>query len=54
MMNKGQTHGRAYTFESQYNENAPRRRVSLSSRLKLVIKHPYARAASELLRTIRR
>ncbi len=31
---------RANAFESQYRENAPRRRVSLSNRLKLVLKHP--------------
>jgi hypothetical protein len=32
--------GRANAFESQFRENAPRRRISLSNRLKLVLKHP--------------
>jgi len=31
---------RANAFESQYRENAPRQRVSLYNRLKLVLKHP--------------
>ena len=31
---------RANAFESQYKENASRRRASLSKRLKLVLKHP--------------
>jgi hypothetical protein len=31
---------RVNAFESQYRENAPRRRVSLSNRLKLVLKYP--------------
>jgi len=34
------THFRAKAFESQYRKNAPRRRVSLYNRLKLVLKHP--------------
>ena len=31
---------RENAFESRYRENAPRRHVSLSNRLKLVLKHP--------------
>jgi len=30
---------KANAFQSQYRENAPRRRISLSNRLKLVLKH---------------
>jgi hypothetical protein len=33
-------HNRVNAFESQYRENAPRRHISLSNRLKLVLKHP--------------
>jgi len=31
---------RAKAFESQYRDNAPRQRIFLSNRLKLVLKHP--------------
>ncbi len=31
---------RAKAFESLYGENAPLQRISLSNRLKLVLKHP--------------
>jgi hypothetical protein len=31
---------RAKAFESLYGENAPPQRISLSNRLKLVLKHP--------------
>jgi len=39
-VNHLQDHYGANEFESQYSENAPRRRISLSNRLKLVLKHP--------------
>jgi hypothetical protein len=37
---KKNNHYRVNAFESQYSDNAPRRRISLASRLKLVLKHP--------------